>query len=238
MTSAREQNNTVSSELFPPTIVTWICDVLDATGLEGRRKANRHLLEVYARPLEVYLQCTSWRNFGEPQEIVHGFLCDRLDNPEFFERWRASGKQLRRWLINGLHLYLLERYKEEKKRQRAVSLGEDLVDDSVDPPCAVINEFEKAYAVSIVQRAMMLAESQCHARKLDLHWTIFALHNCQGMSYRGVADKLGLDAKQAKEIERAARKRFRLVVQDLLIQDGTAPENLDDAIRSLVEIKS
>ncbi|MCH8148207.1 MAG: sigma-70 family RNA polymerase sigma factor [Planctomycetes bacterium] len=236
MTSARKQDAPASSELFPLTIVTWICEVLDATGLEGRRKANHHLMDVYARPLEVYLRCTSWRSFGEPQEIVHGFLCDRLDNPKFFEQWRGSGKPLRRWLINGLHLYLLELHKEEKKRRRVQSLGDDLADESFDPPRAIINEFEKAYAVSIVQRALMLSESQCHARKLETHWRIFTLHNCQGMNYRAVAEELGLDATRAKEMERAARKRFRLVVQDLLIQDGTAPENLDDTIRALLEI--
>src|SRR5882672_12709738 len=94
-------------DVFPRTLGTWIGRKLQE-GKAGRAEVNRHLMSVYAWPLQVYFRGSSDRWLGEPEDIVQGFFADRLDREEFLPGCQESGLRLRRWLMNGFCFYLKE----------------------------------------------------------------------------------------------------------------------------------
>ena len=59
---------------------TWIGDRL-AGGCASA--VNRHIMDVYARPLKIYYMGTSDRWLGEADDIIQGFFADRLAREDF-----------------------------------------------------------------------------------------------------------------------------------------------------------
>lgn len=57
---------------FPSTNRGWIGEQL-LLGVDGRAIVVTHVMASYARPLERYLRGSSYRNAGEPHELVQGF---------------------------------------------------------------------------------------------------------------------------------------------------------------------
>ena len=78
-----------SSDPFPPTHRTWLDRHL-AAGDGERLEVVRHVMEVYAGPLEAYLRHSRFRDVEDPVEVVHGFFVDRLERSDYLARWQAS----------------------------------------------------------------------------------------------------------------------------------------------------
>ena len=131
---------------FPPTLCTWIEGRLD-DGTIGRDAINRHVMESYELPLRIYYLGTSWRTLGEPEDIINGFMADRLERPNFFTQWKSSGKRLRHWLINALHFYLKEQWRRDR-RHDAMSIDRGTSEDTDH------SAFEPSFSDRDVDRAV------------------------------------------------------------------------------------
>ncbi|MHC5005518.1 MAG: hypothetical protein ACYTJ0_20640, partial [Planctomycetota bacterium] len=59
-------------------------------GEPGRLAAGRHVMSVYAQPLQAYLQGSSFRTLGDPEEVVQSFFADRLSRDGFLDDWWRS----------------------------------------------------------------------------------------------------------------------------------------------------
>ena len=205
----------MAQNVFPATRRTWICEALDE-GPRGRAAVNLYLMQVYARPLEVYLRGSGYRTAGDPTDLVQGFLADRLARPGFLADWHHSGKPLRRWLANGLLLFVRE---ELRRNQPAASGSEALATVPApgdDPAERLEREFDQSFVISLVRRALAVTEQRCRSRNLVRHWQSFLLHHYYGMAFDEVAKKLGIPAQEAKETARAPRGRFRAALRELL----------------------
>jgi len=225
----------MAQNVFPATRRTWICEALDE-GPRGRAAVNLYLMQVYARPLEVYLRGSGYRTAGDPTDLVQGFLADRLARPGFLADWHHSGKPLRRWLANGLLLFVRE---ELRRNQPAASGSEALATVPApgdDPAERLEREFDQSFVISLVRRALAVTEQRCRSRNLVRHWQSFLLHHYYGMAFDEVAKKLGIPAQEAKETARAPRGRFRAALRELLIRDGIDAERVDEEIGMLTEL--
>jgi DNA-directed RNA polymerase specialized sigma24 family protein len=223
-------------EHFPPTLNTWIGEQM-AGGTMGRGEINRHIMEAYEEPLRIYFLGSSWRTLGEPEEIVNGFLADRLDREEFFAKWQASGKRLRHWLINALHFYLKEQWRKERRHDaaRLDSGGDDDDTHGMAEPGTEDREVDRTWARALVATACRDAQASCRADGLDDHWQLFIRHHLDGLPYRDCAAEFEVDPKRCAVMARTAAGRFREALQERLRQDGVPDAEIDEELMQLQE---
>jgi DNA-directed RNA polymerase specialized sigma24 family protein len=214
-------------DAFPQTLQTWINARLE-DGQLGRLDVNNHIMTTYALPLRVYLLGSSWRRFGEVDEIINGFFAGRLDKPEFFTQWRASGKRLRYWLINALRFHLQEQYRRVK-RDHADALPDD------PDEAKAHRDFDRAWAMSLIREACRDAQRQCAEESLQDHWSVFHQHHVEGVAYRDIAAAMDISPGRCAVMVRTATSRFKQAMADRLQLDGTPDAALDDEIDVLLE---
>ncbi len=219
-------------DAFPSTLVTWISD-RQVEGEDGRQRINRHVMTVYGEPLLIYLRGHSLRWLGEPQEMVDDFFADRLGRADFFDKWRDSGLRLRRWLMNGLNLYLME---ERRRHQQSARAGPaELYEDPGTCADSPEKALDRAFAQSIVKQALQGGQQHCESKGLGEHWRIFVRHYYDGQQYDELAADFGVEPARAAVMARTAARVFRSAIRELLAGDGAAPNQLDSEIQSLLE---
>lgn len=218
-----------SQDAFPPTLNTWLAARLD-DGTTARAAINRHVMEAYEAPLRIYYLGTSWRTFGEPDDIINGFLADRLDRPDFFAKWQTSDKRLRHWLINALHFYLKEQWRRERRHDAS-----SFADESWGGGSDLDQEIDRAWARALVSAACRDAQQSCIEDDLETHWRLFIRHHLDDIPYRQCAEEFGVDPKRCAVMVRTASTRFRAALHDRMRQDGVGPEDLDDELLHLQE---
>ncbi|MAT80178.1 MAG: hypothetical protein CMJ29_07530 [Phycisphaerae bacterium] len=216
-------------EAFPATQMTWITARLDE-GEQGRRVVAHHLMEVYAEPLRIYLLGSSFRNAGEPEEIINGFFANRLSRNDYLEGWRTSDKRLRRWLINGLIFYIKEEFRRQKRSGAGLS---EEAEANLQDPADHYRAFDQAWAASIVRHAMSEAAARCKEENLESHWDIFVRHHIQQQPYAVCCQDHGVDAARAAVMARTAASRFRDAVRAHLSMDGAEEGRIDDELADL-----
>ena len=97
-------------------------------------------------------------------------------------------------------------------------------------------EFERAWARQVVSNACAEAARRCQAADLDEHWDLFRRHYLLGETYGDIVRSSRISARQAEVRCRAARSRFVASLRETLRQDGANENELDDEIRSLMEL--
>lgn len=221
-----------STDHFPstrPTIRSLIVQ-----GPEGRQEANKHILSVYAVPLEVYCRGAVGNSLGDPRELVEGFFADRLPRQEFLTGWLEleNRGRLRHWLMGAMSFYLKEQRRKRTRDARWHALTEDVAAKGEDFTKAI----DRAFAVSLVRQALAATESACKGRHLEPHWKLFFRHYYEGDSFAECAKDVGVSVDRAQVMARTAAKRFREAMRELLLDDGVSAKLLDHEVTELLEI--
>ncbi len=226
-------------EHFPPTLNTWIGERMQG-GTMAREEINRYVMEAYEAPLRIYYLGSSWRTLGEPEDIVNGFLADRLDREEFFNKWQSSGKRLRHWLINAMHFYLKELWRKEHRHDAARIDASSRDEDNGCPVDSGVldGEMDRIWARAVVSAACRDAEASCRADGLGDHWRLFLRHHLDGVPYRQCSTEFDVNPKRCAVMVRTASARFREAVQERLRQDGVAPSEFEEELMHLQEVIS
>ena len=219
----------LTGEVFPQTQNTWIDQKL-AEGVGGRQELNHHIMNLYAFPLRVYFLSTSDRWLGEPDDVVQGFFASRLDRNVYFDDWRKSGLRLRRWLMNGFCFYLKEMRRERRKDKRSEALAHDPEEvEDLD------SQIDRAFAVAIVQRAMVDTQELCEANGFSDHWKIFFEHYYEDKEYKDIAPDFEIDTVRAATMARTVSGKFRKALRDLLVRDGATEAEVNQELAALLE---
>jgi DNA-directed RNA polymerase specialized sigma24 family protein len=189
-------------------------------------------MEVYRRPLAVYVRGSSFARVGDPDELVHGFFADRLHRDAYLREWRESGRALRRWLLTGLRFYLME---EIRRRKSAATEGrggdaEAVVDAAADEGEAA---FLRELGQGLVREAMRRTASELESEGLGAHWRAFLLHFVEGKGYDEIGAAEGVDARRAAVMARTASRRFRLRLREIVAWPGASDEDVDAELRTL-----
>jgi hypothetical protein len=218
-------------DCFPTTASTWIGLKL-IEGDEGRAEVNRHIMTVYAWPLEVYSRGFADPAVGEPAEVVQGFFAERLERRDFLASWQASGLRLRRWLMNGFCYYIQELYRSKKKESRWKDLPEEIPANGPSPA----EILDRAFVISTIRCALHRAGELCEAEGLAPHWRVFLGHFYNGLPYGNLVGDLGVNPARAAVMARTAARRFQEALREILLRDGVAQEDLDGEIQTLLEV--
>ena len=217
-------------EAFPSTQMTWLGSVLGA-GESGRRQATEHVMSVYAHPLRVYLRGSTFRELGEPDEIVHGFFASRLSRDGYLLDWLASGRQLRYWLLTGFRHYVYEQIEAQRRHTRPRGPGPD----PPEPPIDAEQAFHRESGLAIVREAYRRAEAACAADGQNDHWRVFEEHHLKGRSYGPIALELGFDERRTAVMARTAAGKFRRALRELVSWPDAGTAEVDQELRDLME---
>ena len=205
--------------------------MLDRLKAGEQTEVLRHVMAVYAHPLQAYVARTRHEWLGEPADIVHGFFVERVSQDGYMERWHEDGRLLRDWLRIGLNYWMRDLSRRELKARGAAQISPQQEGDELEP----IDILRKAFAMNITRLAMEETADACRRDGLELNWRAFYLHYYEGLGYGAVGQELGLDSIQAEVRARAPRQRFRRVLRGHLERDGVAPENLAHELKALID---
>ena len=214
------------TNVFPSTDRTDLAAMLGGAP-EQRLDAVRLLLGRYAEPLVVYARGSSLRAVADPVELVQGFLTDRLLRDDYLRKWLDSGMALRRWLINGLHLYAKETRRAD---QRHVSL-----DTGYDPHAQRVPEAEAAWSRALLMNACEHVESELRRSGHDTAWEIFRRHFIDGRSYRELAGEFDMSPAAMAESSRRVSSLLRETVRLLLVREGVAPQDVERELYGMLQ---
>lgn len=217
-------------DVFNPTRYTLI-DGLMARGTQGRDELIRHIMQVYAWPLKVYLLGCNAQDLGDPDEVINGFLLNRLQRDSYLTDWRKSGLKLRRWLCNGLCLYMRE-LRKSIRTKGGMGLPDDTETFDGEPGRAV----ERAYLVSVVREALRVAGEECEQRGLSDQWFAFRRHYDADLTYQELGRELNVSPERADTMVRTGKRRFAAALRELLAVESEDPSALDEEIRLLLKI--
>ena len=95
---------------------------------------------------------------------------------------------------------------------------------------------DRAFAGSLIRKALVIAQRQCVAKGLEEHWGVFARHYYDGEPYERAASEFGVDTARAAVMARTAAQHFRRALRDLFCRDGVSEAEVDQEIRSLLEV--
>lgn len=224
-----------------PTTVAWLAGRVEE-GPRGVDDANRHIMTIYAHPLKVYFLGCSLRWVGEADDVVQGYFADRLSRQSFLNKWVASKRPLRFWLITGFKHYLLETARGLQKSRAVASIDAGGTTTSVpanevpDLDQADLKPYDREVALGIVREATRRAEQTCRASGLEAHWTVFVRHHVEGLAYERIAPGLGIDRARCAVMARTAATRYKAEVRALVAWEGATEEEIDREIRQLLEV--
>ncbi|MEE3001226.1 MAG: hypothetical protein VX908_00870 [Planctomycetota bacterium] len=218
-------------DAFPKTMGTWIDRQLQE-GTLGRDVVNRHIMSVYAHPLKVYFLGSSMRTLGEPDDMVDGFFASRLQKESYFDQWKESGLRLRRWLMNGFLFHLKEEIRRQKRH------GDSSLDQELDSPVDASPDldFDRAWAMSMVQGAWKDAASSCEEEGFGNHWQLFIRHHVDGLPYKLCVEEFDVSPSQAAVMVRTATGRFKDALRMRILLDGLHEDDVDGELLRLMEI--
>ena len=213
-----------SDTLFPSTHATWITVQLDrvasadaAEAPDALRALRDHVMRRYYEPLSAYLSATGYRDVDAPSALVAGYFVERFTDAESLAKWRSSGLPLRRWLMNGLLLWV----RGEIRRRRAQSGRETALPPGLVAPVASAEDvFEREWARSIVSDACELVARELEAAGDLRRWRLFARHVIDGRTYDEIAGEEGCTAADARNAARFVRVRIDGALERLLVDEG------------------
>jgi len=200
---------------FPDIDEQWFLkSVREDASPEG--PAFRVVLEGHMKPLAAYLRASSLRDLGDPDEIVMSFLLGVLGDPRNFresmERWAASGVALRRWLMNGLLVYVRARMKERSRKPLPTS---DALAES-DEALPLERRWERALAWEIMQACFRKTQLTLIAEGRGREWDMFMRHVSEGIPLAELAIQFGVPAKEVQAIVRRVCMLVRADVRQRL----------------------
>ena len=218
-------------DVFPSTHDSWLCEMLDGPPEQVDRAAVA-LMARYRDPLRVYFEGSSfgrlgaqgWVEFGEAEDLVHGFLAARMARGEFLTSWRRSGMRLRRFVINGFIFYLREQARAARRRRnREQKAGAPVDDVGADDSTA---DFDRAWAISVIREASLMSAAALEARGRGRHWELFLRHFVDGVPYGDLVEPFGLTPSHAASAAREVAFELRRCLRNVLSRDGITEADL------------
>jgi DNA-directed RNA polymerase specialized sigma24 family protein len=227
-------------DAFPTTHRTWIVETLRGAfqskepGARERAmtELRQHVMQRYFEPLRIYVKGSSFRAMGESADLVNGFFASRLARDEYMAKWVESGLPLRRWLANGLVLYLRERSREGRIGGKSVEVRDPADLETLDIPALhepdAAMAMERSWAESVVAGALRSTLAGLEQSRRQPAWEVFQRHFVQGTNYEVIATETGRTLLDLKADAKLVQRRLRAEVERILREDGVPESRLEE----------
>jgi hypothetical protein len=229
---------------FPSTEWTWLATRIGEAAHDGRAAAElrTRVMERYAEPLRIYAKGSSLGWLDDSEALVNGFFASRLARDEYLMKWFESAMPLRRFLANGMLLYLREERRARARREARDGASVDaLYERGADALAApddarAFRELERAWARSVLGEACERARAELVAAGKGVAWAVFERHFIDDLPYEAVARELGIREESARPAARLAQAKVRDAMRWLLALEGVAEADMDEAIADVTRL--
>lgn len=222
---------------FPTT--RWTLILAASESPEAKGQAWRHLLSTYWTSLYALFRARGLDG-ASAAGAVQG-LCLELLERQVIDRLNPERGRLRGFLKVAAENFLIRQHQKATAAKRGgearaieldLALGERLADPSLTPDLA----FERAWAVSVFERAMQALEQDWRSRAGDFELIRrFFSPSAEPPAYRAAAEEYGISIPQLKSLLHRARLRFRELVEAEVLQTVGEGAELENEVNSLLD---
>lgn len=210
--------------------------------------ALESLCQAYWYPLYVFV-----RRQGHPahdaQDLTQEFFARLLEKDYLRSVEREKGR-FRTFLIMALKRFLLNEWDKKNTRKRGgafihLSLDADLAEsryaNELSETLPADQVYERRWALTLLDQAMarLRADYAGNGRETEYDYLKRFLTCDRGdISYRDIAEGLGMTEGAARVAMHRLRKRFREVFRDEIADTVSATDEVDDEVRYVVAVLS
>lgn len=222
---------------FPTTRWTLILAARESP--EAKAEAWRHLLSTYWPSLYALFRARGL-DAAAAADAVQG-LCLELLERRVIDQLTPERGRLRGFLKVAAENFLIRQHEKATAAKRGgearaleldLALGERLADPCLTPDLA----FERAWAVSLFERAMRALEQDWRSRAGDFELIArFFSPSEEPPAYRDAAEQYKVSIPQLKSLLHRARLRFRELVEDEVRQTVGEGAELEREVNALLE---
>lgn len=234
---ARERN-------FPTTRWSLIARAQDLDP-ELRRTALEELVRRYSPALRGYLVLCKRLDPERAEDVLQGFLGDRILQRDFFGHVQPERGKFRQLLQRSLHHYLIDRIRQERARGTRAGTQVDIAPEELAAgEESSPDVFDVAWARQVIVESVRRMHADCRARGRMHVWGIFehrillpTLANRPLPPYDQLVGRFGFESpEQASNALITAKRQFKRTIETVLGEYVETQEEIQDEIRDLHQI--
>ena len=207
------------------------------------RESLEILCQTYWYPLYAYLR-RSGSGREQAEDYVQAFFARMLEKEDFSKADPARGK-FRSFLLSSLKHFVANENKRARAEKRGggtpiLRLDFDFAENQYgrEPADRKTPDklFEHSWAMAVLDQAMAGLEVEAKAAgKLDLFTTLrsYLTAGTGAITYREVADKLGMTEGAVKVAVHRLRKRYRQRLRDEIAHTVVSEDAIDEELRGI-----
>lgn len=232
---------TPPSRQFPSTHWSVVVRVGDADP-DVRRQALEALILAYRGPMLAHLVRVRRVDRDRAEDLLQGFIADKLIAQELFEKARSGKGRLRSLLTKSLERYCTDRHRFENAQKRSPGQQASLaLDESIAAAAAPdVDSFDVAWARGTLDQAAQRMREECMKTGRELAWQVFHARLIEPMlegqqaSHAELASRLDLGSPaRASEVLVTGKRIFLRCLRDVVGQYVADPDEIDEEIRDL-----
>lgn len=226
------------SEKPGSSLPTTNWSLVGRAGLEA--EALNQLLHRYSRALLAHLRRKFRLNHDQAEDLLQGFLCDKVIEKGIVEKADQSRGRFRNFLLSVLDRYVLDHIRAQS-RHTLGNLKIDPADSSV-----VLDAFTVAWAQNVLAQAIQRTRQHFEQTNKPEIWRVFELRllepHLQGAptpSYALLVRQLDFSSPiHASNALITAKRAFQRIMKEVVGEYVTAVDDIDAEIRDLQWILS
>lgn len=200
----------------------------DAAGAADARGAMDELLRLYLPVLRGHLLSTLRLAPDRTDDLLQGFLADRVVERNLIAQADASRGRFRRFLLTALNRYVTDAHRRESAAKRQPAAGAPLSMDGLieqrDAGPTAAEQFDRLWANEVIAEVIRRTCETCKTNgRADL-WTVLEARILQPVTagiaptpHEDLARQLGLpDAAHAANLLATAKQLFARVFRDVV----------------------
>lgn len=208
------------------------------------REALSEFLNSYIPALEYYLVRGLRLREHDAEDIVQGFVADKVIAGEILKRARQQRGKLRSFLMRALTNYALDSLRSasrEKRRRKLKVLNDALTAASVTDPH---KSFDVAWAHQVIRIATDRMKRECKTKGIEHVWLVFGarllnpmLQGVRPVPYVDLVERHRLKTPQQATMTLATGKKiFRRTLISVLKEYAATDADLEEEITTLKQI--
>lgn len=248
-------NDTSDHRRFPQTHWTLVDRAADQSAAEAS-KALGELLERYLPALKAHLLFGKRVSPDRADDLVHGFIADKILEGELLSRAdRARGK-FRTFLLTALDRYMVSQYRKDQAARRHPGEGammalDDVADWKADENATPRSSaFDLAWIREVIHESLRRVEHECRSSGREKYWLIFEarvanpiLHGESAEPYDRIVARLGFGTPmQASNalitVKRMFERMFREVIREYVGDETEVETEIRELHAILAEVRA
>ena len=250
MNSSPALNSTEARRIeWPSTHWTALMSIQDRALSDSESVLGR-VVERYQDNLVAHLSLKFGVDYPHAQDLVQGFLLERVLKGNLLSRADRGRGRFRNFLLRSIDNYAMNVLRHENAQQRRPPGGVISLDElaarehSINQ--AIDLEFDKAWAMSVMEQCCALMEAECSSTGRSHIWSVFSARLLEPMvndasprDYEALATELGFESrKQVMDALTTGKRMFQRVLRSLLHAQAVDSDHVEEEIRVLMEILS